>query len=115
MNELENIVKVSNVVGCKVIDINNNHLGKIEEIIINKQTGRVSYVVIGKGSFFGIGGDFFALPWQSLYYEPKKRCYIANANKSDCKTVDDLTEIEWSETDKAWQNALSNYLVGFVF
>jgi sporulation protein YlmC with PRC-barrel domain len=107
------VVKATHVVGSKVIDIDNNRLGKIEEIIINKHSGKINYVIIGHGSFFGIGGDFFALPWNSLYFEPAMNCYVANANKEDCSKIDDIDDLEWSE-DKKWEHAVSNYFACFA-
>jgi hypothetical protein len=44
-------------------------LGHIEEVMIDKVSGQVAYAVLKYGSFLGMGGKLFALPWDQLKYD----------------------------------------------
>lgn len=64
--ERMDIFKGSQVIGANVENHNGEDLGSIEDIAIDPRTGRVKYVVLQSGGFMGIGGKYFAVPWQTL-------------------------------------------------
>jgi len=43
---------------------------RIERVMIDKRSGRVSYAVL-VSAFPGLRHDHYPLPWQSLKYEPR--------------------------------------------
>jgi hypothetical protein len=44
-------------------------IGTIERVMIEKTSGRVSYAVLGFGGFLGLGNDHYPLPWNALKYD----------------------------------------------
>ena len=52
--------------GEKVTNINGDELGKIEDVMIDQDAGKIAYVVIKFGGFLGIGDKEFAIPWDAL-------------------------------------------------
>lgn len=52
--------------GEKVINLNGDDLGKIEDVMIDQEEGKIAYVVIKFGGFLGIGDKEFAIPWEAL-------------------------------------------------
>jgi sporulation protein YlmC with PRC-barrel domain len=57
------------VEGTAVYGANNEKIGSIERIIIEKTTGQVSYAVLSFGGFFGLGDDHYPVPWNLLKYD----------------------------------------------
>jgi hypothetical protein len=57
-----------------VENTNGDSLGHIEEI--DKISGRVGYAVLNSGSFLGMGGKLFALPWDVLKYDTSRSAYV---------------------------------------
>jgi sporulation protein YlmC with PRC-barrel domain len=53
----------SSIIGDKVHDANDQHMGKIEDIMIDLTTGKIDYLVIEFGGFLGIGIKYFAIPF----------------------------------------------------
>ena len=49
------IVKASDVVGVKVKNSQNEDLGKVEAVMLDKHDGYVRYVVLSFGGFLGMG------------------------------------------------------------
>jgi hypothetical protein len=52
--------------GEKVTNMNGDELGKIEDVMIDQDKGKIAYVVIKFGGFLGIGDKEFAIPWEAL-------------------------------------------------
>src|ERR1700746_2613992 len=48
--------------GTAVYGADDNKIGSIERVMIDKVSGRVSYAVLGFGGFLGIGDDHDPLP-----------------------------------------------------
>ena len=41
-------------------------LGKLEEILVDPQTGQIGFAVLGRGGFLGFGETLVPVPWQSV-------------------------------------------------
>lgn len=68
LHESHDLIASDKVVGTKVYDINGNHVGSIERIILETRGGRVSYAVMSFGGFLGMGHEHYPLPWEMLDY-----------------------------------------------
>ena len=75
MKNAHSIVKADAVVGVKVINAQQEDLGKIEEMMIDKSSGKVAYIVLSFGGFLGMGDKLFALPWHSIHYSVEEDCF----------------------------------------
>jgi sporulation protein YlmC with PRC-barrel domain len=69
IRETHDLIASDMVVGTNVYDIQGNHIGQVERLILEKRGGRVSYAVLSFGGFLGIGDDYYPLPWQKLDYD----------------------------------------------
>ena len=53
--------RASKMLGSAVYDLQNRDIGKVSDIVLNKD-GKVDAVVVDVGSFLGIGGKYVAVP-----------------------------------------------------
>jgi hypothetical protein len=67
--ETSALIGSDKVEGTAVYGPDNQKIGEIERVMIEKTSGRVSYAVLGFGGFLGIGNDHYPLPWNSLKYD----------------------------------------------
>jgi len=67
--ETGNLIGSDKVEGTAVYGPDDQEIGSIERVMIDKLSGRVSYAVLSFGGFLGIGDDHYPLPWQSLKYD----------------------------------------------
>ena len=67
--------------GDKVINMAGEHLGKIEDLMIDLENGRVAYAVLSFGGFLGIGDKHFAIPLEALSYRPNERDFTIDVSK----------------------------------
>ncbi len=56
------------VQGASVFDADGNRIGTIACVMIEKVSGRVSFVVMNSGGFLGIGEAHYPLAWPALKY-----------------------------------------------
>mgnify|MGYP000165099482 CR=1 FL=1 len=52
--------------GDRVVNLNGEDLGKITDIMLDVQRGRIAYAVMSVGGFLGIGDKLFAVPWSAM-------------------------------------------------
>jgi sporulation protein YlmC with PRC-barrel domain len=58
-------VRASKVIGSAVYDLQNRNIGKVSDLVLNKD-GTVDAVVIDVGSFLGMGGKYVAIPMSDI-------------------------------------------------
>jgi sporulation protein YlmC with PRC-barrel domain len=75
------LLPASTVKGDKVINMAGENLGKIEDMMIDLENGRIAYAVISFGGFLGIGNKQFAIPVEALSVRPGERAFILNVSK----------------------------------
>jgi hypothetical protein len=68
-DEQGNLIGSDKVEGTAVYGADDQKIGSIERVMIDKISGKVSYAVLSFGGFLGIGDDHYPLPWQSLKYD----------------------------------------------
>jgi hypothetical protein len=66
VRETGSLIGSDKVEGTAVYGADQQKIGSIERVMIDKMSGIVSYAVLSFGGFLGIGDDHYPLPWQSL-------------------------------------------------
>jgi sporulation protein YlmC with PRC-barrel domain len=59
--------RASKLIGVNVYNDNNEKIGDIEELIVDK-SGKVENVVLGVGGFLGMGEHYVAVPMEKLQW-----------------------------------------------
>ncbi len=105
-----NLVRTKEVVGIGVKNTQNENLGKIEEVVLDKQTGHACYVVLSFGGILGMGDALFALPWNAIKYNEEQECFILNIDKDKLKNAPGFDKDNWPNmAEKVWGEKISNY------
>jgi sporulation protein YlmC with PRC-barrel domain len=91
--------RASKVIGINVYNDNNEKIGDIQELIVDK-SGKVDNVVLGVGGFLGMGEHYVAVPMEKLRWvnEPVRTSSTAPADKS---TVGEANRADRS-ADENW-------------
>ncbi len=79
--EAHRLIASDKVVGTAVYDPENNRLGTIANVMIDKRSGRSEYAVMEFGGLFGLGSDHYPIPWDMLSYDTGKGGYVVNLTK----------------------------------
>jgi PRC-barrel domain protein len=80
-NETGTLISSDKVEGTSVMNPAGEKLGSIENIMIDKLSGKVAYAVMSFGGFLGIGDRHHPLPWGMLKYDTNLDGYVVNLDK----------------------------------
>ena len=104
------------VIGVDVQNREKDDLGKICELVLDKLTGQVLYAVLESGTFLGMGGKLFAIPWQALKYDTECECFILNLNKEMIKQAPGFDKNNWPDmADNTWIESTARFYSGKNF
>lgn len=87
------------IIGDKVYNDKNEHMGKIEDIMIDITTGKIEYVVIEFGGFLTIGEKYFAIPFNLLKVDPARKAFLFNQPKEMLEKAPGFDINHWPETN----------------
>jgi sporulation protein YlmC with PRC-barrel domain len=89
-------IAASRVMGTAVYNTAGEHIGTIEDVMLDKTSNGIMFAVIGFGGFLGIGEKFHAIPWSVLDYETSRGGYVVPFTKEQLAaapsySIDELT------------------------
>ena len=94
-----NLIAADKVNGTTVYDLAGEKLGSVEDVMIDKVTGRVIYAILSFGSFLGMGGKHHPMPWETLKYDAAMGGYVVNLDKTQLESApsyDHAAPFEWT-------------------
>jgi sporulation protein YlmC with PRC-barrel domain len=66
--KLENGVRASKIIGEAVQNDQNQHIGKVDDLIVTSDD-KITMAIVSVGGFLGMGDKLVAVPWQQLKTE----------------------------------------------
>jgi hypothetical protein len=93
------LIAADKVKGTNVYNLAGDQLGSVEDIMIDKVSGRVIYAVMSFGGFLGMGENHHPLPWTTLKYDAQKGGYVVNLDKKQLEgapNYDRNSEFKWT-------------------
>lgn len=104
------IVSAENVIGVDVKNTQNEDLGEVHALMLDKLTGKVAYVVLSYGGFLGMGDKLFALPWSIFSYDDREDCFKIPLNKEQLKNSPGFDKDHWPDMSNVqWRNSIQNH------
>ncbi|WP_372785978.1 PRC-barrel domain-containing protein [Phenylobacterium sp.] len=114
------LITGTRVIGASVFGINDERLGRVLDVSIEKASGQIHYVLLAVGGFLGFGGRVHPLPWSDFKYETGRGGYRLPFDRPQIAAMTGLghDELEWCGAgDRAQREreAYSNVYVGHPF
>lgn len=81
-DETNRLIASNKVEGTTVYNAQREKLGSIYNFMVEKRSGKVEYAVLQFGGLFGLGSDYYPLPWDVLTYDTDEGGYVVNLDKS---------------------------------
>ena len=98
------------MVGTRVENIQGEHLGKIEDVMIDTGRGRVAYAVLSFGGFMGVGNKLFAFPWSALRVHGSEKAVLLNVSKESLQKAPGFDKENWPDmNDRIWGQTIHSY------
>jgi len=111
-------IRAKKVLGTSVKSRGGDKIGKIEDIVLDKQSNNIMFAVVGFGGVLGAGEKFHPLPWSTLDYDEKEDAYVVPYTEDQLKaapadTINELTKndglgyrdrtYDYYKADRYWQ------------
>jgi sporulation protein YlmC with PRC-barrel domain len=104
------IMAADTLQGDKVVNLQNEELGKIEDIMIDVPNGRVAYAVLSFGGILGIGDKLFAIPWNALTLDADRECFVLDIDQERLKNAPGFDKDHWpSMADPNFASQIYSY------
>lgn len=100
--ENPDFLSADSIKGDKVVNPAGEDLGKIEDLMIDLEDGRVAYAVLSFGGFLGIGNKLFAIPWQSLSFRLHEHAFTLDIPRDILKKAEGFDKDHWPDTNREW-------------
>ena len=108
--ETSRLISADKVEGTSVYNTAGDKLGAIDNVMIDKQTGKVAYAMMSFGGFLGLGEKYHPLPWSMLKFDTSKGGYLVNLDKRTLEGAPMYAQndtINWE--DEAWGKKVHDY------
>jgi len=95
-------IRASKVIGTSVFNPTGDKIGKVEDVVLDKQSNNIMFAVVGFGGFLGMNEKFHPLPWSTLDYQKQQNGYVVNVTKEQLEAapsdgIDELTRADGGE------------------
>ena len=111
-NERETVSLIGSdkVEGTAVYGADDQRIGSIQRVMIDKIGGRVAYAVTSFGGFLGIGEDYYPLPWPTLKYDTRLGGYRTGITIDQLRGAPRFTQSsQWDWDDRARDREIYSY------
>jgi hypothetical protein len=98
------------VEGTAVYGSDDQKIGIVQRVMIDKISSKVAYAVVSFGGFLGIGEDYYPLPWPNLKYDSRVSGYRVGVTIDQLKGAPKFSKnIDWDWSDRSRDRAVYDY------
>lgn len=93
------LIAADKVNGTNVYNMAGEKLGTVDDVMLDKVSGRAIYAVMSFGGFLGMGEKHNPLPWATLKYDEQKGGYMINMDKKQLQnspSFDRNSDFKWT-------------------
>jgi hyperosmotically inducible periplasmic protein len=100
-NQLKSAAKASDVIGKTVLNNQGEKLGKVEDLAVDVESGRIVQVILSSGGFIGIGDRLTAVPPEALHCDADHKVLHLDADKEKLANAPKFEPSKWGECSDA--------------
>jgi sporulation protein YlmC with PRC-barrel domain len=89
------VLSSSSICSDRVKNSAGEDLGKIEDLMIDVNSGRIAYAVLSFGGFLKLGNKLFAIPWQALQLDAPNKEFVLSVDKSVLERAPGFDKDNW--------------------
>jgi sporulation protein YlmC with PRC-barrel domain len=110
MNKHPNVLSSSSICKDQVKNAAGEELGKIEDLMIDLNSGRIAYAVLSFGGFLKMGAKLFAIPWEALQLDAAKKEFTLLVDKSRLEAAPGFDKENWPKmSDPAFGSTIYSH------
>ena len=110
MHSGASLLSASSISGDDVCNMQEENLGKIQDVMLDTNEGSIRYVVLASGGFLGMGDRLYAVPWKALKLDKENRRFLLDIDAERLKNAPGFDKDEWPNmADPTWNSTVQSY------
>ncbi|WLD56808.1 PRC-barrel domain-containing protein [Salinispirillum sp. LH 10-3-1] len=104
------LLSADTIEGDDVYNLQDEKLGKIQNIMLDIHEGKIRYVVLASGGFLGMGDRLFAVPWSALKLDQDNKRFMLDVKLDRLKDAPGFDKDNWPDmADTTWNTTVHSY------
>lgn len=104
------LLSAGSITGDEVCNMQDEKLGKIQDIMLDMAEGKIRYVVLSAGGFLGMGDRLFAVPWKALTLDRENQRFVLDVDVERLKNAPGFDKDQWPDmADASWNSSVESY------
>lgn len=104
------LLSATSIAGDEVCNMQDEKLGKIQDIMLDTVDGKIRYAVLSSGGFLGMGDRLFAVPWKALTQDAGNNRFLLDVDVERLKNAPGFDKDQWPNmADPAWSSNVESY------
>lgn len=102
--------RASKIIGQDVRNLNDEKIGKVEDLVVNLTSSGNAYAILSIGGFLGVGDQLIVVPMSHLQYQHEPNRFVLNVDRAalkDAPVYDRKNVPNWNDTE--WNRKLESY------
>lgn len=104
------LMSANTITGDEVCNLQDEKLGKIQDVMLDMTNGKIRYAVLASGGFLGIGDRLFAVPWKALKQDKENNRFMLDVDVERLKNAPGFDKDHWPNmADATWNSTVESY------
>ncbi|MFO0753413.1 MAG: PRC-barrel domain-containing protein [Thermodesulfovibrionales bacterium] len=98
------------ILGKDVKNMQNENLGKIVDVVFDRNTDKIAYAILESGGILGMGEKLHAIPFKALKSSTSGDYLVLNIDKEKLKNAPTFEKKKWPDfADRRWSTDVYRY------
>jgi sporulation protein YlmC with PRC-barrel domain len=103
------LIAASKVTGADLYNARGDRVGTVDDLMIDKRSGTISYAIISFGGFLGLGADHYPLPWKALRYDMELGGYVTEISAPQLEGAPSYSKGEDPDWSDDYETRMRDY------
>jgi sporulation protein YlmC with PRC-barrel domain len=91
-------LSANSLIGDSVMNPQGDDLGKLKEIMLDVEEGRIAYGVLESGGFLGLGAKLFAIPFEAFRIDAERNVLVLDVDAETIQNAEGFDPDAWPDT-----------------
>ncbi len=90
------VPRSAQLIDSDVRNLQNDALGSVHDLVTNPKTGKIAYLIIGRGGIFGIDEKYVPVPWDDFKLPQNLNMVVLDATRATMDAAPQVTDAQFT-------------------